>query len=151
MSSHIIGVNDAQALPFSAALARRIREAVQATLTEAPRGGPGPAVAEISVTLVEPLAMRELNARFHQVDEVTDVLAFGLGESEAGESLLGDIYVCTAVAVAFAEEHDDDPEDEIVRLAIHGTLHLLGHEHPEGADRYDSDMYRLQERLLRSG
>ncbi len=148
MSPYTIGVNDAQALPFSAALAGRIEGGVRAALAEGPVRGPGQAAAEISVTLLDAAAMRELNAQFHQVDEPTDVLAFGLGGPETGASLLGDVYVCCAVAVAFAEEHDEDPEAEIVRLAIHGTLHLLGYEHPEGDDRYDSDMYRLQERLL---
>jgi probable rRNA maturation factor len=156
LSPHTIVVNDAQALPFSTALFGRIEEGVQAALAAGPAEGTGPVAAEISVTLLDATPMRELNARFHQIDEPTDVLAFELGESvvgsiegsEAGASLLGDIYVCSAVAVAFAEEHDEDPEEEIVRLAIHGTLHLLGYDHPGSEDRYDSDMYRLQERLL---
>ena len=38
--------------------------------------------------------------------------------------------------------------EELARLAIHGTLHVLGHDHPDGDDRSASPMYVLQERLL---
>jgi len=38
--------------------------------------------------------------------------------------------------------------EELARLAIHGVLHVLGHDHPEGDDRFASPMYVLQERLL---
>ena len=40
--------------------------------------------------------------------------------------------------------------EELVRLAIHGTLHVLGHEHPEGEDRYTCEMFILQERLVQA-
>ena len=36
------------------------------------------------------------------------------------------------------------------RLSVHGTLHVLGHDHPEGSERADSPMFGLQERLVRA-
>lgn len=150
MSRHTIRVNDDQPIPFSRGLPQRIESAVLATLGEGPADGPPPAAAEISVTLIDTATITGLNARFHDVDAPTDVLAFDLGAPDEGDerSLLGDVYVCAAVAAEFAREHDEDPEDEIVRLAIHATLHLLGYDHPGDADRYDAPMFRLQERLL---
>jgi probable rRNA maturation factor len=38
--------------------------------------------------------------------------------------------------------------EEITRLAVHGTLHVLGHDHPDGASRMTSVMWRRQEELL---
>jgi probable rRNA maturation factor len=37
-----------------------------------------------------------------------------------------------------------------LRLVVHGVLHVLGHEHPEAADRADSVMWRRQERYLKA-
>ncbi len=41
-----------------------------------------------------------------------------------------------------------DLSEELMRLAIHGSLHLLGNDHPEGPERTKSPMFLLQERLL---
>ncbi|MDH3685183.1 MAG: rRNA maturation RNase YbeY [Myxococcales bacterium] len=150
-----IHVNDAQDRSLPADLPERIRTAVHVTLTAGRVDGPAPETTEVSVTLVAAADMRDLNRRFHEVDAPTDVLAFGLKAAEgtptpesAAPGLLGDIYVCPDVASESAAEHGERVEDEILRLAIHGTLHLLGHDHPEGEDRYDSEMFRVQERLL---
>ncbi len=131
----------------------RVADAVRRALESGPLEGPPLGEAEISVTLVAPSRMRELNRRYHGVDDVTDVLAFDLGtvRADGGPSLLGDVYVCHEVATRTAGELDIEPEEEIVRLAIHGVLHLLGHEHPAGEERLDSAMFRLQERLLSQG
>ena len=39
--------------------------------------------------------------------------------------------------------------EELARLVVHGTLHVLGHDHPEDDSRLRSPMWRRQERLLR--
>jgi probable rRNA maturation factor len=38
--------------------------------------------------------------------------------------------------------------EEVARLVVHGTLHVLGREHPEDEGRTRSPMWRRQERLL---
>ncbi|MGH7539915.1 MAG: rRNA maturation RNase YbeY, partial [Gemmatimonadota bacterium] len=121
-----------------------------------------PARAELSVTLLPASEMRALNLAYHGIDAPTDVLAFDLGEVPGGagtatpeargsrvrRSLLGDLYVCPDQARRSAVEEGVAWEVELLRLVIHGTLHLLGHEHPEDEGRYESEMFRLQERLL---
>lgn len=99
---------------------------------------------ELSVTFLTAESMRALNRDYHGVDDLTDVLAFGLGE----DPLVGDIYISPDAAEASARELGLDPGEEILRLVIHGILHLLGHDHPEGEARYASPMFELQERLL---
>jgi probable rRNA maturation factor len=39
-------------------------------------------------------------------------------------------------------------QEELLRLVVHGTLHTLGYDHPEGATRTTSPMWRKQERIL---
>jgi len=134
----------------AASLEPRLRGAVRRTIETGPLDGPPLEQAELSVTLLSADDMRHLNRRFHDVDAPTDVLAFHLGPVRDGaeRSLLGDVYVCPDVARGSARELGIDVHDEVVRLVIHGVLHLLGHDHPEGEERYESDMFRLQERLL---
>jgi probable rRNA maturation factor len=88
----------------------------------------------LSVELVDPERMRELNQRFRNRDEPTDVLAFPVDESEpsAGPRELGDVVVCP--------EHAQDTEEAVV----HGVLHLAGHDH----ERDGGEMIRLQQRVL---
>jgi probable rRNA maturation factor len=100
----------------------------------------------LSLTLIDDPAIRALHGAYLGKDRVTDVIAFSLGEVGA---LLGDVYVGVEQARRQAEEHDVDVREELVRLAVHGTLHVLGHEHPEGEDRFGSPMFELQERLVR--
>jgi ssRNA-specific RNase YbeY (16S rRNA maturation enzyme) len=51
--------------------------------------------------------------------------------------------------MAEALEREIPVEVELVRLIIHGTLHVLGHEHPDTNDRYRSEMFLLQENLVK--
>lgn len=137
----------------AAELEPRIRAAVERTFATGPLDGSSLDEAEVSVTLVSAAEILELNRRFHGRDAPTDVLAFDLGPVRAGAagSLLGDVYVCPEVADRAAREPGIEVADEIVRLVIHGVLHLLGHDHPEGEERWESDMFRLQERVLEGG
>ena len=101
--------------------------------------------AEISLTLLGDDGIREMNRRYLSRDRPTDVIAFSLGDDEA---VLGDVYVGLEEAVRQAGSLDVPLEEELVRLAVHGTLHVLGHDHPEGEGREESPMYRLQEQLV---
>ncbi len=102
-----------------------LERAVRAVLEDA-----DVARAEISLTLLGDDAIRELNRRYLGKDRPTDVLAFSLG---TGVHPIGDVYVGVEQARRQARELDVPAKEEIVRLAIHGTLHVLGHDHPEGA------------------
>ena len=41
-----------------------------------------------------------------------------------------------------------DPIEELARLTVHGTLHVLGHDHPDGQDRLESEMWQIQESIV---
>ncbi len=101
--------------------------------------------ADISVTFVSSQRMRALNRRTFGVDRATDVIAFAL--PHPGQ-VVGDVYVCPSVARKAALRLGVTPRDELMRLVVHGTLHVLGYEHPVGQERTVSLMWRVQERYV---
>lgn len=122
--------------PFTAT-----REAVRATCTIV-----GVMSAELSVTWLRDTEIAELNAEYLEHDGATDVISFHLYES--GEDPVGDVYVGYEQAARQAASFGSSLHDELIRLAVHGTLHVLGFEHPEGDDRTDSAMWALQEGIV---
>ncbi len=101
----------------------------------------------LSVSFVGRERMRALNARWKKRDEPTDVLAFVLTDPRGGHA--GDIYICPWVASREAQARGIPFRQELLRLVVHGVLHVLGYDHPAGAARTASAMWRRQERYLR--
>ncbi len=124
-------------LPLSRALVRRVVEAV---LEAEGRQG------LVSVTFLGRDSMQRLNATHKGHDRPTDVLTFALGGARG--QVLGDVYICPWVARREARARGISLREELIRLLVHGTLHAVGREHPEGADRTRSTMWRRQERYV---
>jgi probable rRNA maturation factor len=106
-----------------------LRDAVAAALEAA-----GVGEGHLAVALVEEERIRELNNLYRGVDAPTDVLAFPIDElgPVAGPRELGDVAICP-------QHCSDVPE-----AAVHGVLHLCGHDHE--SDR--GEMLALQARVL---
>lgn len=102
--------------------------------------------ALVSLTLMTPRQMAALNEKHLRHSGPTDIITFGFRDP-AG-ALIGDVYLCPVVAAANAKMFGVSQREELLRLAVHGTLHVLGYEHPEGESRTTSPMWKLQERLL---
>jgi probable rRNA maturation factor len=136
------------------------------------RVAPATARGEVTVALVSDARMRVLNRAYRGADYATDVLSFptaalapdaaatpgpkprhgrpglkarpyalGVGGS------LGDIVIATGVARRQAARAGHALGQELRLLALHGLLHLLGHDH----ERDDGEMLRLEARLRRKG
>ena len=120
--------------------------------------------ARVEVTLLDGAAMRRLNRRATGRRGLTDVLAFALPQPDG--KLLGDVYICPQAARRWLNSVADKAspvagragnwqpaaphlDEELVRLAVHGTLHVLGYDHPDGVGRMRSAMWRRQERYVR--
>ncbi|KUO78301.1 MAG: rRNA maturation factor [Desulfosporosinus sp. BRH_c37] len=100
--------------------------------------------AEVSLMLVDDQRIHALNLEYRGVDRPTDVLSFALQEemeeepnSEFEDEMLGDIVISVPRARAQAVEYGHSFERELVYLAVHGTLHLLGYDHEEEADKQE--------------
>ena len=110
--------------------------------------------AEVSLVLLSDRAIRRMNRDYAGFDEPTDVLAFPLDEPESQE--LGDVLISveTARRQVGTKDRSGHPrtsslEDEIVLLFVHGTLHLLGHDHgaPDEARRMLEAEHRVMGRF----
>ncbi len=86
--------------------------------------------AAISIVLCDDKTIHELNIRFLRHDYPTDVLSFSLGGDElTGQTkLVGEIIISVETAERNAKKFHQTLEQELLRLAIHGTLHLLGYD-----------------------
>jgi probable rRNA maturation factor len=121
---------------------RRVEAAVRHVLR-----AEGVEEAEISIALVGDGEIATLNADYLDHEGPTDVISFAL--HDAGDAPLGDVYVGVGQALRQAAEFGATPAEEVLRLAVHGTLHVLGYDHPDGAERTGSEMFARQEELIR--
>ncbi len=127
------------------ALAGEVTRAEVIGAVRAVAAAQGVGEGEISVTFVDAPAMATLNRSHRGRPDPTDVLAFNLAAAEAP---LGDVYICPDVARESAVELGLAPREELLRLVVHGVLHVFGWDHPEGTDRLESEMFRRQEEIL---
>ena len=100
-------------------------------------------MTEVDITIVDDDEIHQLNRDYRGVDRPTDVLSFALDEDDEDEPellegqlhLLGDIIISAETATRQAEEFGHGLEREIVYLAVHGLLHLLGYDHMVEEDK----------------
>ena len=106
--------------------------------------------ALLSIAFVSDRRIAALNREHLGHAGPTDVISFGFAPVKAGGAVVGDVYIAPAVARRSAAEQGGTVREELMRLVVHGVLHVVGHDHPEDESRYDSPMWRRQERLLRT-
>ena len=85
---------------------------------------------EISIAIVPPDEIRQLNHQYRGKDAVTDVLSFPMNEN----NILGDIIICYKKLLQQAEQVGNTPEQELTFLTIHSMLHLFGYDHSTKQD-----------------
>lgn len=116
----------------------------------------------VTVLLADEDTIRELNRSFRGVDRVTDVLSFpasefhgkladhiaagGAAEEIDGLTDLGDIALCIARAAQQAEDLGHTVDQELMFLAMHGALHLMGYDHETEND--EEEMTAMQRRIM---
>lgn len=95
--------------------------------------------------------MARMNREFLGHSGATDVITFELGSGEPASGrvvVVGDIYIAPDVARRNAIDNGVGIRQELVRLIVHGTLHVLGYTHTEGSHRMTGDMWRRQEAIV---
>lgn len=133
--AHVVCVIGDEAM--AGTMATTIERAALAALQQEGLAAP----VELSIALVSPQEIRELNRTYRQVDDETDVLSFSMDEGQELPSIpgvrhyLGDIAISVRRAQTQAQEYGHSVEREFAYLTVHGVLHLLGHDHHEPGEQ----------------
>jgi probable rRNA maturation factor len=98
---------------------------------------------DLVVLLTDDAAVHDLNARFRDRDQPTNVLSFPAAESAAPH--LGDLVLAFGVCAAEAEAQGKTLADHLAHLTVHGVLHLLGRDH---VDEAEAEAMEAEERTL---
>ncbi len=99
---------------------------------------------EVTIRFVDSDESRALNRDYRGRDRPTNVLSFPFEVPTGIElPLLGDLVICHPVVMQEASEQGKRLEDHYAHLVVHGTLHLLGHDH---VDETDADTMEQLER-----
>lgn len=119
--------------------------AVRAAIAVTPHAGAiaSSAHVEVAVKLSDDAEVRALNAQWRGKDMPTNVLSFPMVQadlidvvigSDEGETLLGDIILARETCEREARDRGISANDHAMHLIVHGTLHLLGHDHQNDAE-----------------
>jgi len=104
---------------------------------------------EVHVLLTDDDEIRRLNRQYRKIDRTTDVLSFPDGDPlPSGGVLLGQIVISLDTARRQAVELGHDEVRELEELVLHGTLHLLGHDHERDEGEMDASEMKLRDELL---
>lgn len=87
---------------------------------------------EVSVAIISSEEIKRINSQYREIDSATDVLSF-----EGDDNILGEIIVCPEEV----RKNGDSFDDELKRVLIHGTLHILGYDH----EKDQGEMIQKQE------
>ena len=126
---------------------------------------------EVNVSFVSKSEIRKLNAKFRNNDNVTDVLSFPnlleVGKTDmqlitdkldkvnfkneinldTNTIILGEICIYKAIAYKHAKEYGNTKLREMVYMAVHGLLHLLGYDHIKDEDK--KEMRKVEEKIMK--
>ena len=118
----------------------------------------------VGLTFVDGKKIQELNKEHRNVDRVTDVLSFPMLDMRVGDKIfdkaseidritgeifLGDIVICKDKVFSQAKEFGHSKRKELVYLALHSFLHLLGYDHM--TKKEEKEMFSLAEKVLGYG
>ncbi len=87
--------------------------------------------ASCAVVFVDDMFLAKMHKQYLSDPAVTDVITFNLGN----ETVEGEIYISIDRAAVQAAQYRTAVEDEIIRLIIHGLLHLKGYDDIDEQDR----------------
>jgi probable rRNA maturation factor len=116
---------------------------VERLVRKAARAALGTRIRSLTVALSDDRRVRALNRRDRKQDKPTNVLSYPSGE----KTFLGDVVLARQTVWREAREQKKTPADHLAHLVVHGTLHLLGHDH-ETSDADAERMEALERRIL---
>ena len=129
----------------------QLKRALQRILSDLGSSHPEIVQRELSILFCDDVFIQALNRDYRGKDKPTDVLSFSAIEEQGrflvGDSL-GDLVISLPTAAVQAKRYRVSLEREILRLAIHGMLHLFGYDHEKVPAAVAQRMRRQERRLL---
>lgn len=104
--------------------------------------------SEITIRIVDNKEITTLNRKYRKKNKVTNIISFPF-EAPKGikADILGDLVICATQLRKEAIENKKTFISHWAHLAIHGTLHLLGHDHQNDKDAIK--MEKLETKILK--
>jgi probable rRNA maturation factor len=103
---------------------------------------------QLSILLTADREVARLNKTYRKKAGPTDVLSFAMSEGEPAPSkILGDVVISVERAEKQAIEIGVSLAEEVLRLLIHGVLHLCGYEHEGVSKRKAAQMRKKEDEL----
>jgi len=115
-------------------------------------------IKELHIMVINDARMREINFEYRGKDKATDVLSFpqftkeelrvSQENSATFGDYLGDIVIASETTIRQAKSFGVRVKIELIRLIVHGILHLVGYDH-EGVPAREAQAMRRRERAIR--
>ncbi|MCF7923684.1 MAG: rRNA maturation RNase YbeY [Candidatus Izimaplasma sp.] len=99
----------------------------------------------INIVLVDNSYIQELNKKYRNKNQPTDVLSF---ENEDIEEELGDVFISIDKVITQSLEYEHSFERELAFLTLHGFLHCLGYDHQDLDS--EEEMFLLQKEIIKN-
>lgn len=109
-------------------------------------------IKEVGLLLTDDAEVRFLNKTYRKLDKTTDVLSFSMIEDQLVDSFsfeLGEIVISVQMAEKQARRFKCTFKKELLRLVVHGCLHLFGYEHVKVSPAKVKRMKDLEGQLIR--
>lgn len=103
--------------------------------------------ATVNLIFTRDRKIRDLNRQFRKLDRPTDVLSFNLDDPTTRDGIFGEVYISLPTARRQARQYRLNLDEELIRLALHGFLHLVGYDHrrkPEEKKMKAREAYYLE-------
>jgi len=124
-------------------ISKAVDKKVFSTVAKIVLKGENRKIETLSLAFVVKEEIKKLNKKFRGKNKATDVLSFELGEGD----VFGEIVICPAVVKENAEKYGVTVKTEMIRMFIHGILHLCGYDH-ERSKKEEKIMEEKQEKYL---
>jgi len=116
-------------------------------------------ISELNLLITDDARIREINREYRKKDKPTDVLSFPQftpaevrGKKKPEDTFnpyLGDLVISSDTTLKQAKRFGVTPREELVRLVVHGVLHLCGYDHEKVPPR-EAQRMRRRERQIRA-
>ncbi len=105
----------------------------------------------IDMVIVDDKVIQVMNREYRKKDKPTDVISFAYlevteYEKEAGDIIVGDIFISIDTAARQAKEKKHSRQKELEILFVHGLLHCLGFDHNN--DKEEAEMEKWAKKIL---